>query len=156
MGSSSALLSSLTAATNRLSLASASSSSFNGSARLLVSRGAPPSLVVASPPLPPLQIRAMKKIQGKVVCASNDKTIAVEVTRIAPHKKYKKRIKTSKKYHVHDPDNTCKVGDIVTVVKCAPVSKSKSFVVAEVKTGRTPSTQLPAPALPSFEPAVSA
>lgn len=104
----------------------------------------------------PLQIHAMKKIQGRVVCAANDKTIAVEVTRIAPHKKYLKRIKMNKRYHVHDPENQCKVGDVVTVAKCAPVSKTKTFVVVEVKTGRAPGTKLDAPTLPPFESAAPA
>lgn len=80
-----------------------------------------------------LKVEALKKVQGKVVNDVNDKTVAVEVFRIAKHPKYGKRIKTSKKYQAHDPDNTCKVGDTVTLVKCAPVSKTKTFMVTEVR-----------------------
>lgn len=79
-----------------------------------------------------LQIHAIKKIKGTVVCSSNDKTISVEVVRLYTHPKYKKRIKRSKKYHAHDEENRCKVGDIVTLVGCAPISKSKKFIVSEI------------------------
>ena len=122
-------------------------SSFSGSKLRNARTPAPVVAVVAAP----LQVEAMKKIQGRVVCAASDKTIAVEVTRIAPHLKYKKRIKTSKKYHVHDPENACKVGDIVTVAKCKPISKTKNFIVVEVKAGRLPGEKAPAPTLPPFE-----
>lgn len=99
----------------------------------------------------PLRIEAMKKIQGRVVCASSDKTIAVEVTRIAPHPKYLKRIKSAKKYHAHDPENECNVGDIVTLAKCKPISKSKTFIVIERKVGRPRGERLAAPTLPPLE-----
>jgi len=99
----------------------------------------------------PLRIEAMKKIQGRVVCASSDKSIAVEVLRIAPHPKYLKRIKSAKKYHAHDPENECNVGDIVTLAKCKPVSKSKTFIVVERKIGRPRGERLAAPTLPPLE-----
>ncbi|KAG0606030.1 hypothetical protein M758_9G107600 [Ceratodon purpureus] len=102
-------------------------------------------------PAQPLLIEAMKKIQGRVVCASSDKTIAVEVTRIAPHPKYLKRIKSAKKYHAHDEANECNVGDIVTLAKCKPMSKLKTFVVVERKVGRPRGERLPAPTLPPLE-----
>lgn len=70
----------------------------------------------------------MKKMQGKVVCATNDKTVAVEVTRIYAHPKYKRRIKSKKKYQAHDPLNQFKVGDIVQLEKSKPISKTKSFL----------------------------
>ncbi|MCO5580787.1 hypothetical protein L7F22_034658 [Adiantum nelumboides] len=79
-----------------------------------------------------LQVQAMKRIKGKVVCSSNDKTVSVEVVRLYVHPKYKKRIKTSKKYHAHDEENRCQVGDSVTLVKCAPISKTKKFVISDV------------------------
>ena len=62
-----------------------------------------------------------------------DKTVAVEVKRIFPHPKYKKRITTSKKYQAHDPLNECNVGDWVTLGKCAPISKTKRFLVTDIR-----------------------
>ncbi|XVE52079.1 hypothetical protein DITRI_Ditri02bG0092200 [Diplodiscus trichospermus] len=75
--------------------------------------------------LPP--IRAMKSMQGKVVCATNDKTVSVEVVRLAPHPKYKRRVRKKNKFHAHDPDNQFKVGDFVQLEKSRPISKTKTF-----------------------------
>ncbi|KAJ0252808.1 hypothetical protein HA466_0119400 [Hirschfeldia incana] len=77
-------------------------------------------------------IKAMKTLQGRVVCATNDKTVAVEVTRLAPHPKYKRRVRMKKKYQAHDPDNVFKVGDVVRLEKSRPISKTKSFVALPV------------------------
>ncbi|XVF24973.1 hypothetical protein REPUB_Repub13aG0173300 [Reevesia pubescens] len=80
--------------------------------------------------LPP--IRAMKSLQGKVVCATNDKTVSVEVVRLAPHPKYKRRVRKKKKFQAHDPDNQFKVGDSVQLEKCRPISKTKAFIAVPV------------------------
>ncbi|KAK4269370.1 hypothetical protein QN277_022534 [Acacia crassicarpa] len=77
-------------------------------------------------------IRAMRSMQGKVVCATSDKTVAVEVVRLAPHPKYKRRIRKKKKYQAHDPENQFKVGDIVQLEKSRPISKTKTFIAIAV------------------------
>ncbi|KAB5574317.1 hypothetical protein DKX38_001511 [Salix brachista] len=77
-------------------------------------------------------IKAMKSMQGKVVCATSDKTVAVEVTRLAPHPKYKRRVRKKKKYQAHDPENQFKVGDLVQLEKSKPISKTKSFLAVPV------------------------
>ncbi|KAF5202575.1 30S ribosomal protein S17 protein [Thalictrum thalictroides] len=91
-----------------------------------------------SPPsfLPP--IRAMKSMQGRVVCAASDKTVAVEVVRLAPHPKYKRRVRKKKKYQAHDPENQFKVGDYVQLDKCRPISKTKTFIAVAVAARNTP------------------
>lgn len=71
-------------------------------------------------------------MQGRVVCATNDKTVAVEVVRLAPHPKYKRRVRKKKKYQAHDPDNQFKVGDVVQLEKCRPISKTKTFLAVAV------------------------
>ncbi|KMZ58305.1 30S ribosomal protein S17, chloroplastic [Zostera marina] len=88
----------------------------------------------SSPPTTflPLTIHAMKKIQGRVVCSTNDKTVSVEVVRLAPHPKYKRRIRIKKKYQAHDPDNQFEVGDIVQLQSSKPISKTKAFVAVAV------------------------
>ncbi|KAL3824367.1 hypothetical protein ACJIZ3_020396 [Penstemon smallii] len=88
---------------------------------------APPPSAVTFP-----VIKAMKTLQGRVVCATSDKTIAVEVVRLAPHPKYKRRIRLKKKYQVHDPLNQFKVGDIVQLEKSRPISKNKTFCAVPV------------------------
>ncbi|MBA0599298.1 30S ribosomal protein S17, chloroplastic [Gossypium raimondii] len=80
--------------------------------------------------LPP--IRAMKSMQGKVVCATNDKTVSVEVVRLAPHPKYKRRVRKKKKFQAHDPDNQFQVGDIVQLEKSRPISKTKTFIAVPI------------------------
>lgn len=67
-------------------------------------------------------------MQGKVVCSTNDKTVAVEVVRLAPHPKYKRRVRIKKKFQAHDPENQFKVGDFVQLEKSRPISKTKSFL----------------------------
>lgn len=71
-------------------------------------------------------------MQGRVVCATNDKTVAVEVLRLAPHPKYKRRVRKKKKYQAHDPDNKFKVGDFVQLEKSRPISKTKAFIAVPV------------------------
>ncbi|XP_022844949.1 30S ribosomal protein S17, chloroplastic-like [Olea europaea var. sylvestris] len=92
------------------------------------------SSAVTPPQQPPFLpvIKAMRTLQGKVVCATNDKTVAVEVVRLAPHPKYKRRVRIKKKYQVHDPLNQFQVGDIVQLEKSKPISKNKSFLAIPV------------------------
>ncbi|KAJ0076082.1 hypothetical protein Patl1_34266 [Pistacia atlantica] len=73
-------------------------------------------------------IRAMKKMQGRVVCSTNDKTVSVEVVRLDPHPKYKRRVRKKKKYQAHDPENQFQVGDVVQLERSKPISKTKSFL----------------------------
>jgi len=68
-------------------------------------------------------------MQGVVVSDKMEKTIVVNVERKFPHSLYKKFIKRSKRYHVHDKDNQFKMGDIVKIQECPPLSKSKRWEV---------------------------
>ncbi len=68
-------------------------------------------------------------LTGKVVGAQNAKTVTVLVERRFMHPVLKKTIRKSKKYRAHDPGETAKVGDIVRIFECAPVSKSKCWEV---------------------------
>ena len=69
---------------------------------------------------------------GKVVSAKNDKTITVLVETYKKHPLYKKNVKTTKKYAVHDEENKAKVGDIVKVVSSRPLSKTKRYVLDSI------------------------
>jgi small subunit ribosomal protein S17 len=71
-------------------------------------------------------------LQGTVVSDVNDKTVVVRVERRVMHPIYKKFIRRSKKYAAHDPLNAFKVGDVVRIRECRPISKSKTW---EVLTG---------------------
>ena len=70
-------------------------------------------------------------LQGVVVSDKMDKTVVVQVERRVMHPVYKKYIKSSKKYHAHDENNVCKVGDVVRIQECRPISKTVTWVVLE-------------------------
>ena len=70
-----------------------------------------------------------KTMTGVVVSNKMDKTIVVKVERRFAHPVFKKVVKTTKKYKVHDENNECKNGDIVSIIECKPHSKNKKFEV---------------------------
>ena len=69
---------------------------------------------------------------GRVVSDKMDKTIVVLVERMVRHPVYGKFIKRSKKMHVHDADNTGRIGDIVQIKEGRPLSKTKSWELVKV------------------------
>lgn len=66
-------------------------------------------------------------LQGVVVSDKGDKTIVVKVERRMMHPIYKKFIRRSKKFAAHDEGNTSKIGDVVRIRECAPISKTKKW-----------------------------
>ena len=68
-------------------------------------------------------------LQGVVVSDKADKTVTVLVERRLRHPVYKKFVKRSKRYHAHDEDNKYKIGDMVRIQECRPLSKTKSWEV---------------------------
>lgn len=68
-------------------------------------------------------------LQGVVVSDKMDKTVVVKVERRVMHPIYKKFIRRSKKYAAHDENNQFKVGDVVRIRECRPLSKSKTWEV---------------------------
>jgi len=68
-------------------------------------------------------------MQGVVVSDKMDKTVTVKVERRVMHPLYKKFIRRSKKYSAHDENNTCKVGNVVSIRECRPISKNKRWEV---------------------------
>jgi small subunit ribosomal protein S17 len=69
---------------------------------------------------------------GVVVSNKMAKTVVVRVERSIKHPVYHKYIKRSKKYHAHDENNICSVGDTVQIVESRPLSKTKSWVLEKV------------------------
>jgi small subunit ribosomal protein S17 len=70
--------------------------------------------------------------RGVVVSAAMDKTIVVKVDTIKAHRKYKKVVRRSTKFHAHDDVNRAKVGDVVRIVETRPLSATKRWRLAEV------------------------
>ena len=73
-----------------------------------------------------------KELVGKVVSSKNNKTITVLVETYKKDSLYGKRVKSSKKYAVHDESNKAKVGDKVRIVETKPISKTKYFYLKEI------------------------
>jgi small subunit ribosomal protein S17 len=66
-------------------------------------------------------------LQGVVVSDKSDKTVVVKVERRYTDPVMKKVVRSTKKYHAHDADNVAKIGDIVQIVECKPISKNKRW-----------------------------
>jgi len=68
-------------------------------------------------------------LQGTVVSDKGDKTVVVSVERRFTDPVMKKTVRKSKRYHAHDASNEMKVGDMVEIRECRPISKLKSWEV---------------------------
>ena len=77
-------------------------------------------------------MKERKELIGVVVSDKADKTITVLVETYKNHPKYKKRVKYSKKYAVHDETNKAKVGDTVRIIETKPISNTKYFYFKEI------------------------
>src|SRR5258708_6663156 len=64
---------------------------------------------------------------GNVVSARMAKNIVVEVTRRVPHPMYKRIVSKRKKFYAHDENGEAKVGDVVRIIECRPLSKLKRW-----------------------------
>ena len=76
-------------------------------------------------------VSQQKRLSGVVVSDKMKDTVVVLVERYVKNEKYHKFITLSKRYKVHNPGNTKKVGDKVTIESCRPISRHKSFKVVE-------------------------
>ena len=73
-----------------------------------------------------------KILQGVIVSNKMNKTAVAQVERQIQHPLYKKRIKRSKNYQLHDEGNICQIGDRVRIIECRPISKNKTWRLLEV------------------------
>lgn len=77
--------------------------------------------------------RGRRKVRvGVVVSDRMDKTVVVAVERIMRHPLYGKTVKRTKKFHAHDENNECRVGDVVEIMETRPLSKTKRWRVSRV------------------------
>ena len=70
-----------------------------------------------------------KRFKGTVVSNASDKTVVVLVESFKKHPKYKKYMKSRKRYKAHDEKNAYKIGDTVMIEETRPISKDKHFRV---------------------------
>ena len=78
------------------------------------------------------QTKNIRTLTGTVVSDKMNKTAVVLFERKVKHPKYGKFIKKSTKYKIHDEDNKCKIGDIVTITEVRPISKDKSWKLVDI------------------------
>lgn len=77
--------------------------------------------------------RARRKIRvGVVVSNKMDKTVVVAVERRVLHTLYRKYVRRTSTFMVHDPENSCQVGDKVRIIETRPLSKHKRWRLAEI------------------------
>ena len=77
--------------------------------------------------------RGRRKIRvGRVISDKMDKTVVVAVEWRQAHPLYRKQVKRVTKYHAHDEENSCRVGDMVNIMETRPLSKTKRWRVTQV------------------------
>lgn len=76
--------------------------------------------------------KGKRTVVGRVVSDKMDKTVSVMVERLTRHPDYGKYVRRTSKVLAHDQDNDCKLGDLVAIKECRPVSKKKAWQVVSV------------------------
>jgi small subunit ribosomal protein S17 len=84
-----------------------------------------------APPVDAKESRRNEKV-GAVVSTKMEKTIVVKVEMAKAHPKYKRVMRTSKKFYAHDEQNSARVGDIVRIRETRPLSKLKRWQLEEI------------------------
>jgi small subunit ribosomal protein S17 len=75
-----------------------------------------------------------RMLWGVVTSDKQNKTVTVEIERRFTHPLFKKTVRRTKKYHAHDENNECKVGDRVWIEETKPMSRTKTWIVKENET----------------------
>jgi small subunit ribosomal protein S17 len=85
----------------------------------------------AATPAEPTTSRRNEKV-GLVVSTKMQKTIVVEIEMRKAHPKYKRVMKSNKKFYAHDEQNSARVGDVVRIREARPLSKLKRWSLEEI------------------------
>jgi small subunit ribosomal protein S17 len=78
------------------------------------------------------EAKRARTLTGRVVGDKMDKTVTVLVERKVTHPIYGKIVRRSQKLHAHDETNECHTGDTVLIQECRPLSRTKSWRVAQL------------------------
>jgi len=73
-----------------------------------------------------------RQLTGRVVSDKMKKTVTVVVERRVKHALYGKYITRSGRYHAHDEASECKLGDLVLIEECRPISRTKAWRVIKL------------------------
>ena len=93
-----------------------------------------PSVASRAPePRPPSGRREPRKVrQGSVVSTGGDKTITVEIAIVRRHPTYEKVVRRTSRLRAHDEGNEAGEGDVVRVIECRPISRTKRWRLVEI------------------------
>ena len=69
---------------------------------------------------------------GTVISNKMNKTVVVRIDRKVSHPLYGKFMRRSSKFHVHDENNECSIGDTVMIKECKPFSKTKTWSLIKI------------------------
>ena len=69
---------------------------------------------------------------GNVVSTKMQKTIVVEVEMRKAHPKYKRIVRSTKKFYAHDEQSSARMGDVVRIRETRPLSKLKRWSLEEI------------------------
>lgn len=78
------------------------------------------------------ETQVQRTVTGRVISNRMDKSATVLIERKVKHPVYGKYIRRSTKLHIHDAENACQEGDLVTIEECRPMSKTKSWKLVEI------------------------
>lgn len=78
------------------------------------------------------QAKVVRTETGRVTSNKMDKSATVLIERKVRHPIYGKYVKRSTKLRIHDEQNACNEGDVVTVSECRPISKTKNWTLVEI------------------------
>ena len=87
--------------------------------------------VVSTPATETSAPRRTEKV-GLVVSTKMEKTIVVEIEMRKAHPKYKRVLKSNKKFYAHDEQNSARLGDMVRIRETRPLSKLKRWSLEEI------------------------
>ena len=78
-----------------------------------------------------MESKKLKILSAKVISNKMDKSATVAVERLVKHPVNGKYIKRTSKFHIHDENNACVIGQIVKITQSKPISKTKSWILID-------------------------
>ena len=79
-----------------------------------------------------MENKKLKILSAKVISNKMDKSATVAVERLVKHPVNGKYIKRTSKFHIHDENNVCEVGQMVKITQSKPISKTKSWILVDL------------------------
>ena len=80
-----------------------------------------------------METRNLRKERvGEVVSNKMDKTLVVAVKWKEKHPIYGKFVNKTRKFHAHDENNECGIGDIVRIMETRPLSKTVRWRLTQI------------------------